>query len=149
MRKRVPVLVLGSGGIDSAALIHRYHATKESIRVIHFQYGQPSGRSELGSLKAVCKYYGAKIDVVELGFKPFTRGFESLGRNAIFTIVASSIGLPPSRIGIGIHKGTNYYDCSKTFVMDLSKAPRWVFWRNGRPRGAICGCLKGDNHQVL
>lgn len=121
MRKRIPVLVAASGGIDSTALIHKYVAEKETVRAIHFQYGQPSRLSEEEAARRVCKYYGVKIEVLKFGFRMTPRGYELLGRNALFALVAASVGPPPLRVSLGIHQGPNYYDVTPRFVSDLQR----------------------------
>ena len=121
MRKVIPVVVLASGGIDSTALIHRYKAAGEQIKIIHFQHGQPSGRSEYRAVRLVSRRYGLKVKVVRLGFNMFLRGNELLGRNALFVLIASSLSPPPARISLGIHQGPEYYDISPGFVADCQR----------------------------
>lgn len=121
MRKGIPVVVLASGGIDSTALIHRYTAAREHVRIVHFQYGQPSGRSEYKSINLVSGHYGLKAKVVRLGFKMVLRGNELLGRNALFVLIAASLTPPPARISLGIHRGPEYYDISPGFVTDCQR----------------------------
>lgn len=121
MRKGVPVTVLASGGIDSTALIHRYTVARQRIKIVHFQHGQPSAQSELRAVKLVSRHYGLKGKVVKLGFRMFLRGNELLGRNALFVLIAASLGPPPSRISLGIHQGPEYYDISPGFVADCQR----------------------------
>lgn len=121
MPKHIPVTVLASGGIDSTALIHLYISRREQVRVIHYQYRQPSGRSELNSLELICKHYGVKPIITRLGFRMVLRGYELLGRNALFVLVAASLSPPPSRISLGIHRGPEYYDVSPRFVADCQR----------------------------
>lgn len=121
MRKKVPVTVLASGGIDSTALLHKYLAAGERVRVFHFQYGQPNRVSELKSLRKVCKHYGLRVKVIKLDFDMFHRGYELVGRNALFVLTAASLGPPPSRIGLGIHRGLEYYDVTPQFVVDCQR----------------------------
>lgn len=113
--------VLASGGIDSTALVHRYVSAKEQVRIIHYQYGQFNRRSELESIEAVCKHYRLKPNVIKLGFRMFLRGYEMLGRNALFVLVAASLDPSPSRISLGIHQGPEYYDTSPSFVSDCQR----------------------------
>ena len=121
MRKKVPVTVLVSGGIDSTALLKKYLSARETIRAIHFQYGQASGKSELKAVRVVCKHYSQSLHVVNLGFRMVLRGDEFLGRNALFVLAASAIETPPSRISIGIHAGPEMYDTTRLFVADCQR----------------------------
>ena len=113
--------VLASGGIDSTALIHRYLSAKDDVRIIHYQYGQFNSRSELESIEAVSKHYRLKPNVIKLGFRMFLRGYEMLGRNALFVLVAASLAASPARISLGIHLGPEYYDTSLSFVSDCQR----------------------------
>lgn len=117
----IPITILSSGGIDSTALIHRHISKRKSIRLIHFQYRQPNRRSELKAVKSISKHYGVGVDIVKLGFGMFRRGYELVGRNAAFALVASFIVPPPSRIAIGIHRGPEYYDTSSRFITDCQR----------------------------
>jgi len=121
VRKKIPVAILASGGIDSTALIHRYRVAKDPVHVVHFQYGQPSGRSELKSVKLVCKHFNVKLAIVNLGFRMFLRGYEFLGRNALFVLAACSLGPPPLRVCLGLNRGPEYYDISQRFVTDCQR----------------------------
>jgi 7-cyano-7-deazaguanine synthase len=121
MKGKVPVMVLGSGGIDSTALIQRYASAREKTKVVHFQYGQANGKSELKAVRAICKHYGLRPHVVNLGFRMVLRGYELLGRNALFVLIASAIENPPNRISIGIHAGPEMYDTTRLFVADCQR----------------------------
>ena len=121
MGKRIPVLVAASGGIDSTALIHRYLSEKEVVRAIHFDYGQPSRRSEREAVGRACRHYRVKVTFAKLGIRMLPRGYELLGRNALFVIAGASMGPPPLRVSLGIHRGPEYYDVTPRFVSDMQR----------------------------
>lgn len=113
--------MLASGGIDSTALIHNYLSKGETVRLLHFQYGQPSSRGELNAIKKIAHHYRLNFQIVRLGFRMFMRRYEFLGRNALFVLTASSLGPPPLRIALGINRGPEYYDISPRFVANCQQ----------------------------
>lgn len=118
MNSELPVSLLASGGIDSTALIDFYLRRNVEVRCIHFQYGQPSSESEREAVAKVCNYYRVENTIIHMGFPITKRKDEFLGRNALFVLIASSLQLPPTRIALGIHYGSEYYDCTRAFIDD-------------------------------
>ncbi|KOY81874.1 7-cyano-7-deazaguanine synthase [Lysinibacillus macroides] len=121
-RENDSVLVLASGGIDSTALIEYYASKKYKVSALFFDYGQISRTKELQAVRKVCSYYGIKLEEAQLGFTLKNTSGEFIGRNALF--ITSAFNFLPnnySKISIGIHSGTPYYDCSKTFVEDFQR----------------------------
>lgn len=121
MRNQAKVRLLASGGLDSTALIDFYLRHNNEVNCIHFQYGQPSAQSERKALKEVCDYYGIEETIVDLGFSMTQRKEELFGRNALFVLAASSLEPPPARIALGIHSGSNHYDCTQSFMDDCQQ----------------------------
>jgi len=113
------VFVLSSGGIDSTALLHYYISHGEKPTAIHFQYDQPNLISEKKAIETVSKYYELEYKIYTLGFPIIKKGYEFVGRNALFVLAAASIVGDPSRISLGIHSNTDYYDCSPNFVHSM------------------------------
>lgn len=121
-RKNDSVLVLASGGIDSTALIEYYTSKKYKVSALFFDYGQISCTKELQAVRKVCSHYGIKLEEAQLGFTLKNTSGEFIGRNALF--ITSAFNFLPnnySKISIGIHSGTPYYDCSKMFVEDFQR----------------------------
>lgn len=98
-----------------------YLRRNNEVKCIHFQYGQPSALSEREAVKEVCDYYGIEKTIVNLGFSMTQRKEELLGRNALFVLAASSLEPPPARIALGIHSGSQHYDCTKLFMQDCQR----------------------------
>jgi len=122
MRKSNTALVLLSGGIDSTALLEYYLLKKYEVTALFFDYGQPSSNKENHVAKDICRYYGIKLIESNTGFSLKNNNGEFVGRNALFITAALSF-LPSnySKIALGIHAGTPYYDCSQTFVEDYQR----------------------------
>ncbi|WP_265182709.1 7-cyano-7-deazaguanine synthase [Bacillus manliponensis] len=114
--------MLASGGIDSTALIHYYVSQGFNIKGIHFNYGQMACKKEEQAVKKIGEYYDIEIESKSFGFSFNHIKGEFIARNPLFILAASNL-LPKtySKIGIGIHSGTPYYDCTRTFINDCQK----------------------------
>ncbi len=115
------VMVLASGGIDSTALIQFYIEQDYSISCLHFQYGQPSAKSELRAVREIIDYYSVPLAILNLNYEFKKRKDEFIGRNALFILMALSFSISEGikRISIGINKTSHYYDCSDSFIDDI------------------------------
>jgi 7-cyano-7-deazaguanine synthase len=118
---RVQVIILASGGIDSTALIDFYLRRKCKIKCIHFQYGQASAKSERSAFEKIARFFKVENAIIDLGFSIRKRKEESICRNALFVLAASSIIPQPERISMGIHTGSSYYDTTGLFVKDCQR----------------------------
>lgn len=114
-------LLLG-GGIDSAALIAFYLSHGSTVRGIHFNYNQPSFQGERHAVLALAQHYDISLTTIDLGLDIANTQGEYHCRNATLLFAAASI-LPTKqgRFAIGIHAGTPYYDCSRTFILDIQR----------------------------
>lgn len=116
MPGRTKVSVLMSGGLDSTALCH-FLSQHYYVCPIFVDYGQRAAASERKAALQVAKALGLSLREVRFVIdKSFGPG-EILGRN-LFLISAALVSLPPDHqmICLGVHAGTNYYDCSETFL---------------------------------
>jgi 7-cyano-7-deazaguanine synthase len=111
-------LLLLSGGLDSAACIPFLLRQGVGVEALHVSYGQLASKKEESAAKAIANHYGISIKHVQLDSSHciYSEG-EITGRNAFLL----SLGLMHSNastayIGIGIHSGTGYYDCSENFL---------------------------------
>lgn len=110
-------LILLSGGIDSTACVNFYKEIGVGLCGLFIDYGQPAAKFEAVAAKAVAEYYSINLLLSKWkGPRKKQSGFIQ-GRNG-FLITAALMECPPnvSNIAIGIHKGTDYKDCSKEFV---------------------------------
>ena len=116
------VLILASGGIDSTACINFYKKLNFEIEVLFIDYGQPSNRKEHHAISLITKYYQVKLFTIKVSnIQKFKDGFIK-GRNAFFMFTGlMNFSRKNGIISLGIHKGTNYYDCSEDFSIDLQK----------------------------
>lgn len=116
------VLILFSGGIDSTALIDYYIKSNYKVSALFFNYGQKSLIYEQQAVKKISKYYDIDVKEIALGFSLRNKKGGLIGRNAL--LLTASLCLIPEDthyIGIGVHYGTPYYDCSDTFIKDYQR----------------------------
>jgi len=109
-------LILSGGGIDSALCMHLAAENSITSRCLHVDYGQPSAEHEWGAVQRLAsKYRHSSFRIRFAGARRHTPG-RYLGRNATLINLALLELLPiESQIWIGIHAGTNFYDCSGRF----------------------------------
>lgn len=112
------VWLLLSGGIDSAACLSFYLAQGFTVECLHISFGQPSLARERTAATLLACHYGVPLRLLRWSSQmaSFTTG-EIVGRNA-FLLFASlmEIGDRSGVLAIGIHAGTDYYDCSTSFL---------------------------------
>ncbi|MHA1690493.1 MAG: 7-cyano-7-deazaguanine synthase [Candidatus Heimdallarchaeaceae archaeon] len=115
------VLILLSGGIDSAACVHYFLDEKYEIDSIFIDYGQKAREKELLSAKKIANYYDIRFNrIVVRNSEVFSSG-ELLGRNAFLVFTAVMYKKPSSGIiSLGIHSKVPYYDCSEDFVKNIN-----------------------------
>lgn len=117
--KEKPILILMSGGVDSTALVHYYRSENYNIKGAFFDYGQKSNRYEKQAVQRIADYYNIEIEYLDLGFALNNVNGEYISRNALFILMAANLNYKKvSRIAIGTHYGTPYYDCSAMFMTD-------------------------------
>ena len=116
------ILVLLSGGVDSAACVQIYSEMDRPLCALFVDYGQPSVKPELSAAHAIAEHYSLALmktqwrgpSVKQAGLVP--------GRNA-FLLSAALLERPPSISGVvvGVHAGTDYPDCSQAFVATMQE----------------------------
>jgi len=113
----VPVTVLLSGGMDSAACVAFYLATNTSISALFVDYGQPAAKWELAAAERIASRYGIELHFVTCRGLSVSPVEDVPGRNAFLYFAAlMRDGSRPRLISSGVHSGTRHYDCSADFI---------------------------------
>lgn len=114
------VWLLLSGGIDSAACLAFYLKQGFQVECFHISFGQPASKHEKNAAERVAHHFNAPLTILRWsGSTDFTVG-EIMGRNAFFLFgVLTEIGNKTGILATGIHAGTPYFDCSKSFLSSL------------------------------
>lgn len=127
------VIVLASGGLDSAACIAYYLAEGFAVQGLWIDYGQAAAALEEAAAEQIAAHYGIPLRKVRIGGLQWQdrngRGehdhqegylFEYRGRNLTLAALALNAAPPgPGLVALGIHAGTSFADCSGTFVESL------------------------------
>ncbi len=117
-----PVYVLLSGGIDSTACIHFYRSRKYITTAFFIDFGQKSASKEEIAANRIAQHFKVSLEMLHFRSNRIFGQAELAGRNSFFLFTA--LMCMPSRNGIismGIHSGTDYYDCSTRFVSEAQK----------------------------
>jgi len=108
--------VLLSGGVDSACLLAHYRPMTDTLAAIHVSYGHLAHREELSAARAFALHYGVPVRHIDVGKLSSVSSGEISGRNGMLLAIGHMIAAGRGVIGIGIHAGTPYADCSLDFV---------------------------------
>lgn len=113
------VLVLVSGGLDSASCIPFYLQRSFRVSCLFVDYGQKARSRERLAARTVARHFGLSLGI--LTTKGLTIGSgEIVGRNALLWVSGlMSIKQRCGLVSLGIHAGTDYPDCSPAFVRKI------------------------------
>jgi len=113
--KRATVLM--SGGIDSAACVRFLKKQSFDVEGIFVDYGQAARVREAEACTAVATYFGIEVHSFSVGGSAPSGAGEIVGRNSLLIGVALfATGGRTGLVSLGIHAGTPYYDCSRSFI---------------------------------
>lgn len=116
------VVVLLSGGLDSAALLAHYRGRRRRVTALHVDYGQPARQSEWAAARRIAAHYKVPVARVVADVGLVVRDGEYAGRNALLVAVAGGrVAATPALVALGIHAGVPYYDCGASFVADMQR----------------------------
>lgn len=115
--------VLMSGGIDSAACAAFLIDQGLEVSGVFVDHGQAAAACERVAVRSLAA--ALEIQIQELAFTgaaKFGSG-ELIGRNAFLIFSAILVTRArSSRIALGLHAGTPYYDCSPAFVDTINRS---------------------------
>jgi 7-cyano-7-deazaguanine synthase len=123
--RRARAIVLMSGGMDSAACAHLYLSRGLAVEALFVDHGQAAAGPESRAVVAMAAYL--RIPLRRFAVTGVVRSGvgELVGRNAFLISAALLVtGGRAGLIGLGIHAGTPYFDCSETFAKSMSTLVR-------------------------
>lgn len=109
------MVLLCSGGVDSSTLAHAVLANGRPPSLLFVDYGQPAAEAERRAVSRLSDDLGVAARTAMVRAASIRAG-EIPGRNAMLIGVAQMYVQQHGQIGIGIHAGTGYADCSPSFV---------------------------------
>ncbi len=115
------VCVLLSGGVDSSACVGYYVSKGYDVGALFIDYGQPHADKEAAAATAISEHYGIALKKLTVqGYAP-PDGYVP-GRNAVLLSLAlMATTFTCGLIGLGIHSGTPYADCTSDFCGKMQK----------------------------
>lgn len=120
-------LVLLSGGIDSACCARFLQDQGYSVKGLFVNFGQLAANGEATKAREVAKWLSCELIEANVTLpRSFTNNCSEIsGRNAFLINLALMSELVDScQIGIGIHSGTPYFDCTPDFIRAIHKQIR-------------------------
>jgi 7-cyano-7-deazaguanine synthase len=126
------------------ACLHYYRARLPQTLALFVNYGQPASRQESKAARRIARLMNIPLLTCQVKGLRIASG-EIPGRNALLLNVAlMSLPSEYGLVALGVHAGTDYSDCSPTFL----EAMQHVFdiSTGGRVRidAPFAGALKGD-----
>ncbi|WP_437978891.1 7-cyano-7-deazaguanine synthase [Sorangium sp. So ce295] len=117
MRIEPEVLVLLSGGVDSAATVAFYLDFGRPPAALFIDYAQPARYEEAQAAAALAAHFGISLSVATWSGPTAKRVGLIRGRN-LFLLAAALMERPSSVsvLALGLHAGTAYADSSAPFV---------------------------------
>jgi 7-cyano-7-deazaguanine synthase len=124
--------------------LHHYKLAAPTVRALFVDYGHRAAEREAAAVTEIANCLGVDITRVGVSGLSIPRG-EITGRNALLlTVGLMTMGTTMGVVAIGVHAGTDYADCSPSFIRQM----QLVFdtYTGGRVRiGApFMDWLKGD-----
>jgi 7-cyano-7-deazaguanine synthase len=107
--------VLLSGGLDSATALASLRDHDLTPTTLFIDYGQPARIEERAAAERIAERFGVSHRSVEIDGLPVLGG-EIPGRNALLVLTAMMATPAPQAIVLGVHEGTEYWDCSREFI---------------------------------
>lgn len=107
--------VLLSGGLDSATALASLQDRDLAPTSLFVDYGQPARIEESAAAERIADRFGVSHRSIKIDGLPVPDG-EIPGRNALLVLTAMMAGPVPQAIVLGVHEGTEYWDCSREFI---------------------------------
>lgn len=141
-------VVLLSGGIDSFACAHFLHRNQFAVSAVFVDFGQAAAIQESAATARICERLEMERTVIRIGSEQTSRfqAGEIPARNLALLAAATLFTQGPRVVAIGIHAGTEYFDCSPAF---LAQADRLLVECTGGTVSLIAPFLHWAKQEVV
>ena len=120
--KKKEALLLLSGGMDSAACLDFLKSNSYRVTCLFINYGQSALRNERAASKKLSKHYKVKLTELNLSEIALKKTGYIQGRNVfLFSVALTKVPFTSGIISSGIHKGTDYTDCTPEFQQKVQE----------------------------
>lgn len=154
--------------MDSSAMIRFFLDRGNQVKGLFIDYGQLALTHEKKAVKAISEYYSIKVDCLKWTLGKKSGQGEIPGRNLILLSAAlNHFSFNSGIIALGIHRGTQYADCSLAFIqavqqvfdiykdgqiqveapfIDMDKGQIWQYCKENKvPLNLTYSCERGEN----
>jgi len=114
---------------------------------VYINYGQLAHKSEQAAASKISKFLDLDLHCLEVNLGNTFAGGEILGRNLmLLSMSLTSNIIDAGMISLGIHSGTQYFDCSEFFFSQADKLVREISSDNIRLSAPL---LKWDKAEIF
>lgn len=141
-------VVLLSGGIDSFACARFLIRNQFSVSGVFIDFGQAAAAHESVAAARVSKWLGIESSAIRIESEQrssFGAG-EVPSRNLALLAVATLLTHGPRVVALGLHAGTEYFDCSPLF---LTQADRLLVECTGGTVSVVAPFLQWTKEEVI
>jgi 7-cyano-7-deazaguanine synthase len=109
-------VVLFSGGLDSTVTAFMLRSAGIEPLLLHLDYGQPAAAREKIASTSLAVELGCELQTIttSIPYCVMPNG-EIPGRNLFLIAAALAVSSGLRLLALGIHRGTDYYDCNDDF----------------------------------
>jgi 7-cyano-7-deazaguanine synthase len=142
------VVVLFSGGLDSAACAHYLQKHGHAVRGLFVEYGQKAACLERAAAEQLSAFLCMNLSTMRVETNRSFGNGEIQGRNAflVFSCMLGADSAQTQVIALGIHAGTAYYDCSPAFLESIDRLV--AEYTDGRTR-VVAPFLEWTKHDIF
>jgi len=151
------ILILLSGGIDSAVMLWAARAGGYTVHAMHVGYGQPAGGVELNACRDLAEEGGVRLWTIHTQMPSMDAMCAAPGlagprvvhaRNAVLLSLATSLAVdldcPEVWIGCNAADRADYPDCGKSFINSMSEASYYATDGKVRVRAPLLDVSKRE-----
>ena len=103
------------------ACIHFLKGQHFQVSAFHVNYGQLANPIEKSCSNEVASHFGIPLKMCQVNASTHLTDGEIQGRNSFLIFTALALAEQTHGvIAIGIHSGTNYYDCSAAYIKKIT-----------------------------
>lgn len=113
--KQLNVLVLLSGGIDSATCVEYYMSQGYNVSAIFVDYGQSDAKHEQTAATAIAEYYAIELNQMTVTGCNISKGYIPARNSMLLCLTLMNFRYEYGIVALGIHANTPYVDCSPEF----------------------------------
>ncbi len=115
------VLVLLSGGIDSATCVEYYTSRRYTVSALFIDYGQADSEKEFSAASAISGHYSVSLRRLTVSGCAVPEGYVPARNSLLLSLALMDFRHECGILALGIHAGTPYVDCSPDFVQAMQQ----------------------------